>query len=307
MALSAGPPRTLELPAVTMISADGESERFNLTFFWSRRLSAIVALAHRSESQTALELELSRQIRARLMAEGLTEAKSRELARANADLEDFAAIVSHDLKAPVRRIHQLASNADAALGVTASELRKRLEQIAAQADRMSQMLERLFDYSTLGRKYEALDMVDFGEIVRSIVTSSPPSGIAVEVTGDWPIFPTLRAPLDLALRNLIANALQHHDREYGHVRVACADSQDAVVITVADDGPGIAPQHHRAIFLPFRTIATSPAPVSTGMGLALVDRAVTSIGGAVTLASNPALERGALFAIQWPKVIVERD
>ncbi|MFN0218495.1 MAG: sensor histidine kinase [Hyphomicrobium sp.] len=303
VALSSDSPRTLEIPAVSIPTADGGAEKLNFTFLWSPQQSAVIALAHRSETQTALEVELSRQIRARLMAEAESNAKSRELQRANADLENYAGIISHDLQAPLRHMRYLTSNARDAPATSGVASHEALDLIAAQAERMSNMLQRLFEYSNIGRKYEALEIVDCGELVRGVIRSLPGSGFAVEIGGDWPTLLTLRAPLDLAMRNLIANARQHHDLSTGVIHVACADSQDAIVITVADDGPGIAPEHHAAIFLPFRTLNAAAETGATGMGLALVNRAVESVGGAVTLASNPAKARGTIFAVQWPKVI----
>lgn len=281
--------RALQLPTVSIADASGDANKMNFTVFWSAADDAFVVLASRSDAQAELELQLSAQIRARMIAEAEIAAKSRELARANADLESFASIVSHDLKAPLRHMRYLAGEAEkfAAAGAAPS-----LKQISAQAERLSKMLERLFEYSSLGRKYEALETCDTRAVVESIIASLPPSGIAVEVEGEWPKLVTLCAPLELVLRNLICNAQQHHDRESGLVRVACADSQDALVITVTDDGPGVAPRHQAAIFQPFRTLK-GEAATSTGMGLAMVERVVASVGGAVTMSSNPAEARGA--------------
>jgi signal transduction histidine kinase len=295
--------RMIELPAISISTTDGLTEKFNLTLFWSEREAAIVGLAYRSEAQSTLEFELSRQIRARLMAEAEATALSRDLARANADLECFAAIISHDLKAPIRHMRGLASDAISNRRLANEASDAALTEIAAQAERMQHMLDHLFEYSMLGRKYEGLEEVDTGDLVRTIVKSFPDSAIEIVIEGDWPALRTLRAPLELSIRNLVGNALQHHDRNAGLVRIGCIDSQDAIVITVEDDGPGVPIENQRAIFLPFRTAGETTNAQSTGMGLAMVDRAVTAVGGAVTLSSNPAVARGAIFAVQWPKII----
>lgn len=301
-ALRDQPERIIELPAISFATAEGLTDKFNLTFFWSAQENAIVALAYRSQAQSTLELELSRQIRARLMAEAEATALSRDLARANADLESFAAIISHDLKAPLRHMSQLACAA-IEKRLTTEDPDTALVEICAQAERMQHMLSRLFEFSMLGGKYDALEIVDTADLVQSIVKSFPESQIEIILEGEWPHLQTLRAPLDLSIRNLIANARQHHDRDTGLIRVACADSQDALVITISDDGPGVLREHQASIFLPFRTVGDVTDTHSTGMGLAMVDRAVTSVGGAVTIASDPDVERGATFAIQWPKLI----
>ena len=298
------PDRIIELPAVAVANPLGESKRLNFTFFWNSDRCCPVALAYRSSSQTELEFELSKQIRARLMAEAEVTAKSKELARANTDLESFAAIVSHDLKAPLRHMQGMAqAAADEAGSRGSTSLKTTLAEIQVHTQRMSQMLSALLDYSTLGRKYEALESVDTRSLIQSIKTSLPHGGINIAIEGDWPSVTTLRAPLDLVLRNLIGNALQHHDRASGQIHVVCNDSLHALTFTVSDDGPGIDAQHHSAIFLPFRTLQSGAVSNSTGMGLAMVKKAVESAGGSIVLVSNPALSRGTAFTVTWPKYL----
>jgi signal transduction histidine kinase len=298
------PDRMIELPAVAVADPLGHPKRLNFTFFWNSDRCCPVALAYRSSSQTELEMELSKQIRARLMAEAEVTAKSKELARANSDLESFAAIVSHDLKAPLRHMQGMAqSAAEEAESRGDASLKTTLAEIQVHAQRMSQMLSALLDYSTLGRKYEALESVDTRALIQSIKTSLPRGGIHIAIEGDWPAVTTLRAPLDLVLRNLIGNALQHHDRVAGQIRVICDDSLHALTFTVSDDGPGIDARHHAAIFLPFRTLQSDGVSTSSGMGLAMVKKAVESAGGSIVLVSNPALRRGTAFTVTWPKYL----
>jgi len=81
--------------------------------------------------------------------------------------------------------------------------------------------------------------------------------------------------------------------------IACADKGCDLEITIEDDGPGIAPEHHASVFLPFRTLGST----GEGMGLAIVQKMVDAAGGAITLASNPGERRGTTFKIRWPKQI----
>jgi signal transduction histidine kinase len=297
--------RILELPAVGIVMSGTETKRLNFSIFWQPGQKAFLVLIYRVASQTELELELSRQIRARLMAEAVVTAKSKELSRANADLEAFAGIISHDLKAPLRHLRRLTQDL-AARAQDAGDLplHTKLKDIEAQSARMSGMLTALLDYSSLGRKYEATVDVDTRTLVDSIVQSLPASGAAITISGTWPTLPTPVAPLDLILRNLIDNALKHHDRGGGQVEISCADGPQALTISVADDGPGIDPKHHQAAFLPFRTLAAPAISHGTGMGLALVKRAAETAGGSVTLASDPASRRGTVFTLTWPKYIM---
>jgi signal transduction histidine kinase len=304
LALSADSSRVLELPAVSVASDTNKGGKLNFTFLWNTRRNCPMAIAYKSSSQTELEFELSKQIRARLMAEAEVTAKSKELARANADLESFAAIVSHDLKAPLRHMRQLTETAFDNTGLAKDAgLREILRDIEGQSRRMSGMLTALLDYSSLGRKYEGLEMVDTRALIEAIKDSLPESGHVISVDGHWPELSTLRAPLDLVLRNLVANALQHHDQPTGTISVACEDQTLALEFRIADDGPGIDPHHHASIFLPFRTLKPDGASASTGMGLAAVKKTVDGAGGAIEVSSNPAAARGTTFTVTWPKVL----
>ncbi|MBR2537612.1 MAG: HAMP domain-containing histidine kinase [Hyphomicrobium sp.] len=296
--------RVLELPAVAVMAMSEHKRRLNFTIFWNAGRDCAMALAYKSAAQTELEVELSRQIRARLMAEAEVAATAKALERANADLESFAAIVSHDLKAPLRHMRHMTEQAfdKAALDQT-PVMRDLLRAIEQQSQRMSDMLTALFDYSSLGRKYEALEVIDTNALIHDIRASLPQSGHDIVIGGTWPEITTLRAPLDLVIRNLLCNAIQHHDRSSGTVTVSCTENQRALEIRVSDDGPGIDPQHHDAIFLPFRTIAQPADGCSTGMGLAAVKKTVETAGGSVEVLSAPAKQRGTTFLLQWPKII----
>lgn len=304
LALSAVPSRVLELPAVSVASEPNKGGKLNFTFIWNTRRNCPMAIAYKSSSQTEIEIELSKQIRARLMAEAEVTAKSKELARANADLESFAAIISHDLKAPLRHMRQLTETAFDKTGLADDAgLRDILRDIEGQSRRMSGMLTALLDYSSLGRKYEGLESVDTRALIEAIKDSLPESGHAILIDGHWPVLSTLHAPLDLVLRNLVANALQHHDRPTGTIAVTCEDQTLALAIRIADDGPGIDPHHHASIFLPFRTLKPNGESNSTGMGLAAVKKTIEGAGGTIAVSSNPVAARGTTFTLTWPKVL----
>jgi signal transduction histidine kinase len=241
------------------------------------------------------------------MAEAEVSAKSKELARANADLtvangnlEQFAAIVTHDLKAPMRAVRYLADEIETAIGASDTETaRGKLGELRRQTTRLSSMLSALLHYSSAGPGREAIERVDTLALVTEIVRSLPLGGIDVAIRGAWPQLETLAAPLDLILRNLIGNTIKHHDRDRGQLVIACTDLGRDLEITFEDDGPGIAPEHHASVFLPFRTLGSN----GEGMGLAIVQKMVDAAGGAIALVSNPAERRGTTFKILWPKQI----
>jgi signal transduction histidine kinase len=297
----------LRLPNVAMITPTGPGPRLNYLFYRFEAEEHYMMVLSHVGSDPSLETELSREIRARLMAEADASAKSVELARTNAELtaansnlEQFAAIVSHDLKAPMRALRYMADDIEAAVAAADGETaRAKLAELRRQTRRLSSMLSTLLHYSSAGLKREAIETIDTLALINEIVHSLPHNGINVEIAGDWPQLATFAAPLDLALRNLIDNTIKHHDRAQGRLSISCKDAGDDLEITVADDGPGIVPEHHQSVFLPFRTLTGNGA----GMGLAIVQKMVDAVGGGVTLTSNAAECRGTTFKIRWPKRI----
>ena len=302
------PSLQIELPGVVIVRNAETQERYNLSLFWAPDQERYLLLISRASLDATLEIELLRHVRARLMAEAETKAKSEALARANRDLEDFASIVSHDLKAPMRAMQYMTDEVDTALSRgSLNEARGQLEWIRTQTRRMSSMLSGLLDYSSIGRKHEAIEPTDTRALAGTIAASLPQgAGMTVAIEGTWPAIDTLKAPLDLVLRNLVDNAIKHHDRTTGIVRLSCRPTADALVIAVTDDGPGIAEEHRDVIFLPFRTLAapgTANQTTGVGLGLAFVQRTVEGVGGSIRVISDRAQARGTTFEVVWPQQI----
>ena len=129
---------------------------------------------------------------------------------------------------------------------------------------------------------------------------APPPGFALDVQRPLPQLFTERVPLETVLRNLIGNAIKHHDDpEEGWVRISAEDKGDWVEFTVADNGPGIDPQHHERIFQVFQTLKPRDQVEGSGIGLAVVKKTVENQGGEVRLVPHSA--RGATFWFTWPK------
>ena len=116
---------------------------------------------------------------------------------------------------------------------------------------------------------------------------------------------TERVPLETVLRNLVGNAVKHHDRPHeGFVRVAAEDLGDWVQFSVTDNGPGIAPQHHERIFQIFQSLKPRDVVEGSGMGLAVVKKTVEGQGGRIELISD--VGEGSTFRFTWPKMADDR-
>ncbi|MEW5962972.1 MAG: HAMP domain-containing sensor histidine kinase [Pseudomonadota bacterium] len=302
-ALAGNADAVVELPAVAIHLPGREIPRLNITAL-STGSGETLLLVSRAITRADLEAQLAAHMRARLIAESELRAKSRALALANRDLEDFAAIISHDLLAPLRAMRKLTDDARGDILRSADEQAlSRLDDIASQSSRMSRMLRELLDYASVGRKDEVVAEVDTRRLIEDIVRSIPrPEGIALRIEGHWPRLEVAGAALDLALRNLVANAVKHHDGPPGLVTVSAAEGEGCVSFAVADDGPGIDPRYHEAILLPFRTLAAPDrAAGGSGLGLAFVKRAAEAMGARFEVRSDPMSRRGATFVLTVPR------
>ena len=283
-----------------------------MQLFWLPKPREYLAVMRRESTQSALQLDLHREIALRQMAEGreveLARAIKRsndELMRANRDLEEFAYVISHDLRAPLRAIRFTADLLEAELaGQVGAGAADNLDRLRSLTRRMAAMMSGLLEYARVGRKQEAVATISTGKLVGEIIAGiGAPAGLSIECAGQWPTLTTLAEPLDVVLRNLIENAVKHHDTKRGVIVLTANDEGPFVCFEVADDGPGIDPSYHAAIFQPFRTVSDEASPDNSGIGLALVKKTVEVAGGRIEVRSEPAIRRGTTFLVSWPKHI----
>jgi signal transduction histidine kinase len=231
------------------------------------------------------------------------ERRTAELQRSNRELDQFAYVASHDLKAPLRAINHLANwieeDAGHLLPATSHE---HLEKLQGRVQRMETLLDDLLAYSRAGRQRHPAETVDTAELVRNVIEAVvPPTGFTVNILGTLPQMRVERAPLESVLRNLIGNAIKHHDAPAGVIEISARELEDFVEFTVKDDGPGIAPEFHQRIFEMFQTLKPRDLVEGSGVGLAVVKRTVESRGGTVTVESH--VGEGAIFRFTWPKKV----
>ncbi len=303
----------ITVPNVIMNLHTVRPPRVSIDVYWMAEKSVYLVLVRSAIDYSALEAELSTEMRGRAIAEAAVREKSAEIQRANLelalanrDLEEFAHVVSHDLKAPLRALRYDRAQVERDLAAGNLEAAQaRLTAMAGHEARMRAMLDGLFAYARIGQKSDALEMVDTHALIEEIVAGvARPAGIAIDIEGHWPPLRTLEAPLDLVLRNLIDNAIKHHDRAEGRIAVRAEDCGETLTIAVTDDGPGIPRDWHDAVFMPFRKVSDDPSRQdSSGVGLALVRRTLDRLGGSVELSSDAPERRGTTFLVRWPKSI----
>ena len=241
-------------------------------------------------------------ISARRKVEVELEAKQAELMRSNKDLEQFAYVASHDLKAPLRAIELLVQwIVEGLAGYDTNNVQENLALLAKRTTRLNRLLDDLLAYSRAGRKVGSHRMADTHALVLDIVQMlNPPPTISISVDGQLPKFKTHPAPLEQVLRNLISNAIKHHPGPQGRIVVSCQEQSDRYVYSIEDDGEGIPQQYAERVFEMFQTLKPRDQVEGSGMGLAIVNRIVQWQGGKVWFEPAPS-GRCTVFKFQWKK------
>jgi len=253
----------------------------------TQRQQAEAALQARTEELTRLNLILTQ--------------TAADLEKRNRELDQFAYVTSHDLKAPLRAIANLSEWIEEDLsGKLTEETQHQMNLLRGRVHRMTALIDGLLQYSRIGRVQSDMEMVDTETLLAEIIDSlAPPPEFTVEVAAGMPTFRTERLPLQQVFSNLLSNALKHHHRREGRVQISSQDQGDDYEFAIADDGPGIDPQFHEKVFGIFQTLEARDKTENTGIGLSLVKKLVESKGGSIHLESQPG--QGTTFRFTWPK------
>ncbi len=226
-----------------------------------------------------------------------------EMDRVSHELKEFAYIISHDLKAPLRAIRTLVDwiSTDYADKLD-DDGRDQMTLLVNRVDRMHRLLEGVLEYSRIGRICEPLTRVNLNEVVPELIEDMDvPDTILVTVEDPLPVIETEPGRIRQVFEHLIANAVRFMDKPRGFIRIHSAEQQDAWLFSVTDNGCGIKEEHYERIFKIFQTLTAKDQSESTGIGLTLVKKTVEFYGGRVWVES--AVGQGSTFSFTWPKVL----
>lgn len=309
--LKSSPGRRVEMPNVSVVSAAEAAVRRDISVIFDRAGRCFIVAIMPSLANNALALEREQSLRQKYLLEQAIADQTRAvmaandaLARTNADLVDFTRIVSHDLKAPMRAIRYSTEDIEQAINERDAEGQAAaLDELRFQTLRLSRLVSDLLAYSRLDDKAEADVEVETRDLVGAIVASLPrPEGLEIIVKGNWPRARTAEPLLDLVIRNLLDNAVKHHDTGVGAVELLAFVDEAALTIIVVDDGPGIPERHRAAVLEPFAKLATGRDPGS-GLGLAMVAKVLGNRGGRIEVEGRRDGRRGTRITVSWPLTI----
>ena len=227
-----------------------------------------------------------------------------ELEEANKALEGFTYAASHDLKAPMRAIDTLTKCLKEELeGTLSPSSAEHLDNLQSRVGRMERLLDDLLAYSQQRDSQHAIESARVEEIVEAVFDAvRPPDSFTLHWEADLETLQTARVPLELCLRNLIDNAIKHHDKSDGTVRLEFSAQGERVRISVSDDGPGIPLESRRKVFEPFQTLTPRASAHTSGIGLTLTRNIVNRFGGIIRIEGQEP-QRGTRFVFDWPMTL----
>ena len=219
--------------------------------------------------------------------------------RLTTSIEQFVYMVSHDLKTPLRALTNLAAWIGEDLdGTVNPNIKENLSLMKERAARMNLMIDAILEYSRTGRIQDAPQRTDVKQLVCSIFESLQPSGsFELRLDGTWPEIFTEKTKLEKVFRHLIQNALIHHDKNSGTISISCAMEGQFLRFSVADNGPGIKPIHHKTIFEMFQSLSPKNDKNTAGAGLAIAKKILDDMGCYITVEENEP--RGSIFTFSW--------
>lgn len=227
-----------------------------------------------------------------------------QLASSNLRLQQFASVASHDLQEPLRKITSFASLLEHQLGQNLEgESRQYLDFMVDGAQRMTALVQDILAYSEITPGTEELNDVDLAEVLASVQQEyadllQQHSGNLSLVTASLPLYTSTRM-LPRLLGNLISNAIKYrHPERAPQIEIAAEQQLDGVMLSVADNGMGIAAEQREQVFQMFKRLHRGDNIKGTGIGLSICQQIVELSGGSIWI--EDGLQGGSKFCLFFP-------
>lgn len=225
------------------------------------------------------------------------------LARTNKELEQFAYIASHDLKAPLRHIDNLAQWViEDTQGLLPQDAEEKLHMLRDRVVRLDRLLNDILTYSRAGRIIGEETKIDLAELLTELSETHLPENFDLHILTPLPTLQAARTPLEQIWGNIFSNAVKHHHKDKGHITVSVQDKGNFYEFIAHDDGPGIPPIQHERVFEMFQTLQSKDKTEGCGLGLAIIRKLIDHQGGDVWIESGPE-GQGTAIHFLWPKIM----
>ncbi|MEO6301552.1 MAG: ATP-binding protein [Bacteroidia bacterium] len=224
-----------------------------------------------------------------------------ELKKKNKELDQFAYVVSHDLKAPLRGISNIISwmEEDHEKDIT-PEINQNLILIKGRTLRLENMINGLLEYARIEKTRKGIELVNTDLMIKDLKELLIPSKFSLSIKNVLPVMHVEKLHIEQVFANLISNAVKYNNNEHPEIIIDYNDAGKYHQFSVLDNGPGIDKEYFGKIFEIFQTLQERDAFESTGVGLAIVKKIVDDNKGTINVESE--LGKGARFVFTWPKI-----
>ncbi|AUC76493.1 ATP-binding protein [Olleya sp. Bg11-27] len=221
----------------------------------------------------------------------------RNLSVQNEELNEYAHVVSHDLKGPLINIHTLVGwfmdDHKATLG---EALLKPLEQVLFNVEKMDFLIKGIFDYSTIDKLESEDSHINFNTIIREVIDALlVPNNINIVVQENLPSMTGNIWKFKQVFHNLIQNAIKYSDKDNSVIEITCMDKGDYLEFFVKDEGIGINSDYFDKIFKVFTKLESTSS--SSGIGLSIVKKIITYYKGSIWVESEEGIGSTFYFTI----------
>ncbi|MCW8354835.1 HAMP domain-containing histidine kinase [Marinomonas pontica] len=182
------------------------------------------------------------------------------------------------------------------------DVSRNLDRIEVRIQRMEQLIDNLLTYARAGKIESNTQDININTLLDNVMELlAIPAGVTITRDIQLEQFTSVWTPLETVIRNLISNAIKHHDQETGNLFIRCVAENNMCHFSICDDGPGIPEAAFSRIFRLFQTV-TSNERSGTGIGLSVSRRLVETHGGRISVESNQH-QRGVTFHVWWPRFL----
>ena len=291
--------KTCHIPII-FITAINKEEKYIFKGYQSGAVDYLFKPVHPEilKSKVEVFLNLYRQ-------QKMLEQQALELKNVNNELNDFASIISHDLKAPLRAIRSLANwIAEDYADKLDDEGKEQIKMLIGRVTRMNELIDGVLQYSRVGRIREKVEAVDVNRVLSEVIDLIvPPEHITIDIENKMPTIYFEKTRITQVFQNLIGNAVKYMDKTKGIIKVGCVGENGNWKFHISDNGPGIDDKHFTKIFQIFQTLNPRDEIDSTGVGLTIVKKILEMYGQKIWLESTPGSGSTFYFTISKDKQI----
>lgn len=283
------------------IIADGEiigvidSEHSSKNFFTKDHLETLQTIA----GLAATQLKNALSLRLREEAEKQKEVLLKDLTKSNQELNDFAHVVSHDLKSPLRSMNALVSwlQEDCA-SFSNDDIDTNFNLLLKKIDRMDLLINGILSYASVDKVEKKDKPIDLDILVKDLLdTIHVPENMDIRFKAKLPVVKADSFKMIQLFQNLLSNAIKYSDKAQGKISINCVSRKQEWEFQIQDNGMGISEKYYDKIFKVFQVLEESEE--SSGVGLSIVQKIVAFYNGKIWLESK--LKKGTTFYFTLPK------